>query len=770
MKKLLSKILLAAILLTSFNINTSYAKENKIEDSLTDKINNNETVDVLVDIKSTEEIKTVVDLKDSKEKNISDREKYINEIENNAKKSQKEIIDFLEENLKNENIKEYESFYITNTLHIVGNGKTIKELAKNENVSYVEENKETKLNTENNLFDESELASNNRWNFKNTKIDEVYSKYNLKGSGVVIGFLDSGVDYKHRELFDNWRGNTDGVEYSWFDVYNKSEYPEDGEMSGHGTAIAGVAVGKTVGVAPEAQWIAARAFQGKRTKNSDILKAAEWFLAPGGRADMAPDIINNSWGENTNSRWFDKMLASWIAAGITPVFASGNNQNGETKAGSIEYPASSLDVISVGAVDEGNMIGYFSKKGPSNLDNSKSIIKPEVVAPGVGVYTSEPGDIYSFWTGTSIAAPNVSGVIALMLEANRNLTVSELKNIVSVTAKPTTDSKNQVSPNMTYGYGLVNALEAVELAYNYSNYSNIKRIAGLNRNVTATEIAKNFYSETDTVYITNGNLYADGLSMGSLTKADNGPLLLADKDSIDTNLDSTLKLLSPSKIVIIGGNNAVSSKVEKDLKNYTSNVERISGSSRVDTAIEIAKKVRQSNKTKNIFLVNGYIEADSINIVSVSSRDGVPVLFTDQNKLPSQVKNYINKENIKNVTIVGGENTVGSNVVRELKNTGVTVNRISGSDRYATGVEVNKIYHQESNTVFCANGVNIADALSVGPVAGRLGAQIQILPKDNIPQSINSYYSGKTTEDYYILGGENSISKINAYNLYKLFQ
>ncbi|HHX70567.1 MAG TPA: S8 family serine peptidase [Gallicola sp.] len=770
MKKLLSRVLLVAILLTSLNINTSYAEENKIENSLVDKINNNEVVDVLVDVKNTEEIKTVVNLKDSKEKNISDRKQYIDEIENNAEKSQKEIIDFLEENIKNKNVKEYESFYITNTLHIVVNGKTIGELAKNENVLYIEENKEAKLNTENNLFDESELASNNRWNFKNTKIDDVYNKYNLKGSGVVIGFLDSGVDYKHKELYDNWRGNTDGVEYSWYDVYNRSEYPEDGEMSGHGTAIAGVAVGKTVGVAPEAQWIAARAFQGKRTKNSDILKAAEWFLAPGGRADMAPDIINNSWGENTNSRWFDKMLASWIAAGITPVFASGNNQNGETKAGSIEYPASSLDVISVGAVDEGNIIGYFSKKGPSNLDNSKNIIKPEVVAPGIGVYTSEPGDIYSYWTGTSIAAPNVSGIIALLLEANMTLTTSEVKNIISVTAKPLTDSRNSVSPNMTYGYGLVNALEAVELAYNYSSYSNIKRIAGSNRNVTATEIANNFYSQTDTVYITNGNLYADGLSMGSLTKANNGPLLLTDKDSISANLDSTLKSLSPSKIVVIGGNNAVSSKVERNLKNYTNNVERISGSTRVDTSIEIAKRVRQTEKTNSIFLVNGYIEADSINIVSVSSRDGIPVLFTDANKLPSQIKNYIKNENISNVTIIGGENTVGSNVVRELKNIGVTVSRISGSDRYATGVEVNKIYHEDSNTVFCANGINIADALSVGPVAGSLKAQIQILPTNSIPESVNSYFSGKIIEEYYILGGGNSISNKNAYNLYRLFQ
>ncbi len=769
MKKIFSRILLIAMVITSLSYNNSFAIEDKISEGLKDKINKDSIVDVLIDVKDMNKINTIVKPEDSKEKEVLNREKYISEIEENTKISQKEIIDFIEENIKEGNIESYDSFYITNTINVVGKSETIKEISKLQNVSYIEENDTVKLNTEENLYDDSQLASNYRWNFSNTRVNEVYSNYNFKGSGVVIGFLDSGVDYTHKELKDNWRGHTEGVEYSWFDVFGKSAKPEDGENSGHGTATAGVAVGKTVGVAPEATWIAARAFQGMRTKNSDILKAAQWFLAPGGRADMTPDIINNSWGENTNSRWFDQMLTSWIKAGIIPVFASGNSRTTVTP-GSIEYPASSLDVISVGAVDEGNKIGYFSKIGPSSLDTSKSTIKPEVVAPGVSVYTCEPGNIYSNWTGTSIASPNVAGIIALIKEANPNLKINDIKTILTVTASPLTDNSNKNAPNMTYGYGIVNAKKAVDLAMNYSDFANIKRIYGSNRNKTAGEIAKTFYEKAETVYITNGNVYADGLSMGSLTKANNGPLLLADKDVISADLASNLKQLSPGKIIIIGGTNAISKNVENKLRGYAEIVERISGSSRIDTSIAIAKNTRKNNLSNEVFLVNGYEEADAINIVSVSSRDGIPVLFSNKNNLPSQTKAYLKDEKISKVTIIGGNSTVSVNVESELERIGIDVKRISGTNRYGTGVEINKIYHEDSSIVFFANGINIADALSIGPVAGKLFSEIQIIPTSTIPSNVTSYFAGKGISEYYLLGGNNSISYINAFNIYNLFK
>ena len=767
MRKTIGKILLFSMFITSLGSNISFAKDGKIEDALEKELNSNKVVDVLIDVKDIEKPKTKVDLKDDEEKIVKTREKYISEIKRNTEVSQRDIVEFLEDN---KNIDEYESFYITNTIRVVGKGKEIEKLSKLENVISVNKNDDTSLSSEGNLFESSELASSNRWNFNKVNVDDVYDKYNIKGQGIVIGFIDSGVDYEHNELYENWLGHTEGVEYSWYDVFGEKAYPSDGEKSGHGTAITGISVGKRVGIAPEAKWIAARAFKEKTSKDSDILKAAEWMLHPGGKADKAPDIVNSSWGRETKDRWFDKMIASWISAGIVPVFASGNNIKGNTPMGSIEYPASNLDVISVGAIDENNNIGYFSKKGPSTLDDTGSIIKPEIVAPGVSVYTSIPGNFYSYWTGTSLATPNVSGVVALMLQANRDLGLPQIKEILTSTANSIIDEDNTSTPNMTYGYGVVNALKAVEMSLMYGDSENVNRIAGSNRNNTAVKIADKFYENADIVYITNGNVYADGLSMGSLTKFDNGPLLLTDKDSIPSDLLNLLKKIKPAKIMIIGGNNVVSKEVEKSLNSYAGKVERLSGTSRIDTSIEIAKKVKENSDTDEMFIVNGYNEADSINIVSVASRDGIPVLFTEKDKLPSQIKEYLNRENIDKITIIGGIGTVSNNVMRDLENLNIEVTRVSGLDRFATGVEVNRKYYSDIGVLFFANGYNIADALSVGPVAGRLGGQIQIVPKDNITKDIANFYNGKDIEELYILGGKNSITNINAYNIENLFK
>lgn len=767
MKKIISKVLLISMILTSFVTNVSFAKENKIESSLEKQIDNNEIVDVLVDIKDIEKPTTQVDLGKDEKEIVETREKYIEEIKHNTEISQKELLEFLDKNKENGNITNYESFHINNTIHITGKGKTVEKLSEFNNVISINENKTTNLSYETNLYDESELSSNDRWNFSKINADEVYDKYDIKGKNIVIGFIDSGVDYEHNELYENWLGHTEGIACSWYDVFGEKTYPFDGEKSGHGTAVTGVSVGKNTGIAPEANWISARAFKGKTSKDSDILKAAEWMLHPGGKADKAPDIVNCSWGRETSDRWFDKMIASFVSAGIVPVFASGNNTSGNTPFGSIDYPASSLDVIAVGAIDENSEIGYFSKKGPSNLDSTKSVIKPEVVAPGVSIYSSVPGNYYSYWTGTSLAAPNVSGVIALMLQANENLTISDIKNILTLTTTPVKDESNK-SPNMTYGYGVVNALRAVELSMSY-NDNLVNRIAGENRNETSVKIAEKFYKDVNTVYITNGNAYADGLSMGSLTAIDNGPLLLTDKDNIPNELINILKKLNPSKIVIIGGNNVVSTKVENELRGYSNSIERISGNSRIDTSVEIAKKVRNKNDKNEAFIVNGYNEADSINIVSVSSRDGVPVLFTEKDKLSPQIKNYLVSENIKKATIIGGENTVNDKVIKDLENINVNTTRISGEDRFDTGVKINQNYFSKMNTVFFANGYEVADALSIGPVAGKMGSQIQIIPTNSIPSSVYTLYNGKSVEDYYILGGVNSVSNKNAYSIYELF-
>ncbi|WP_055078978.1 S8 family serine peptidase [Lagierella massiliensis] len=767
MKRIISFIMAITIFLTTITVTVSKGNNKTISDSLLNKIESEKELDVLITFEDEKNNETKVDLSGSKSNQVSQRKAYIKELKENASLSQKKAFEIIEEN--SDRVKEVESFYITNSIRLKGDTSLIKEVIKLDNIVEVVENGNVELKD----FDkenQNHVSGDKNWDLKNTNVLDVRDKYKLFGTDIVIGFLDSGVDlegsmYKNDEIYDNWRGHTEGISTSWYDVFGESEKPIS-SGSGHGTAVVSLAVGKNIGVAPKAKWISARAFKGKTTNNSNILKAAQWFLAPGGRAELAPNIINNSWGKNTLEKWFDPMIDAWINAGIIPIFASGNKEQ-NNKLGTIDYPASNLKTISVGAVDRNNNLAYFSKRGPSPLDDSRSIIKPELVAPGVDVYASDSENTYSLWKGTSLATPNVTGIMALILEANRNIDNAQMKNILTLTAKPLTDSKFQTSPNMGYGYGLVDALKAVELSLKYNKFSGEQRISGKNRSETSLEIANKFYDTSEYVYVTNQNSFSDGLSMGSLTKFENGPLLLIPDHNLSVNTKVTLNKLQPKKIIIIGGVSTIGKSLEEELKSYAE-VERVSGKNRIETSLEIARRTDISNK-KEVFLVNGYIEADSINIVSVSSRDGIPVIFTAKDSISSSTKNMLKSYGIEKVTIVGGDSTVSLSVENELNSIGIKeVKRISGTDRFLTGTKVNENYYEEYNPIFFANGYNVADALAIGPVLGKLSAPLQIVPQDYLTDGVISFYSKKNITDFYILGGTSSVTVKNLYNIFDM--
>ncbi|WP_054754998.1 S8 family serine peptidase [Piscibacillus salipiscarius] len=215
-----------------------------------------------------------------------------------------------------------------------------------------------------------------------------------------------------------------------------------------------------IGVAPGAKWIAAKAFDTEGSgSDSDILEAAEWIMAPGGRVDMAPDVVNNSWsgGPGVNE-WFLEVVQTWRAYGIFPVFAAGNASilypNGP---GTIASPANYPESFAVGAVDEEDALADFSFQGPSPYDE----IKPELTAPGVNIRSTLPNGGYGEKSGTSMAAPHVAGAVALLRQANANVTVNEIEQILIETATPLTDRNFPESPNQGYGYGLLNAYDAV---------------------------------------------------------------------------------------------------------------------------------------------------------------------------------------------------------------------------------------------------------------------------------------------------------------------
>jgi subtilase family serine protease len=275
-------------------------------------------------------------------------------------------------------------------------------------------------------------AVGNEWNIQTVRAPEVWGldpAYN--GTGAVIGSFDTGVDLTHPDLSSRYRGNH---QTSWFDPYHEHSIPFD--FHGHGTHTTGIAVGgdasgSNIGIAPGAVWIAAKGWDdagiGLASAFHEIF---EWFLAPGGDPDNAPDVVNNSWAfeESGCDTEFLPDIEAWRAAGIFPAFASGNDGPGP---GSVRSPGAYQASFTVGATGYIDQVADFSGQGPSPCDGS---IKPDISAPGDGILSSVPGG-YDFMSGTSMAAPHITGAVAVLRSIDHALTVDQLESALVSGAK-----------------------------------------------------------------------------------------------------------------------------------------------------------------------------------------------------------------------------------------------------------------------------------------------------------------------------------------------
>jgi hypothetical protein len=311
------------------------------------------------------------------------------------------------------------------------------------------------------------------WNITAIGADKVWKDLGVTGEGIVVGSSDSGVDGTHPALRGNFRGGAD----SWLDPWG-STVPTD--HNGHGTHTLASAVGDKVGVAPGATWTGCVNLPRNLGNPASYLTCLQYMLAPyprggdplrDGHPERAPQVLTNSWGcpelEGCDTGSLRRATAALAAAGIYFVAAAGNT--GPDCRSLRDPPAIYPDVLTVGAVDRNNQVAMFSSRGPSPLH----LDKPDVVAPGVDILSALPGGRYGVLEGTSMAAPHVAGVVALMWSANPKLVgdITRTTRILHDTAKPaepTYLSRNASDAcgtlaNIT-GAGRVDALAAVTAA------------------------------------------------------------------------------------------------------------------------------------------------------------------------------------------------------------------------------------------------------------------------------------------------------------------
>ncbi|MBP9121699.1 MAG: S8 family serine peptidase [Ignavibacteriaceae bacterium] len=362
----------------------------------------------------------------------------------------------------------------------------------------------------------------------------------ITGQGTLVMGEDTGVRHTHVAIAARWRGNFVPANQAWLDPAGGTTTPSD--CDGHGTHTVGTMVGRsatgdTVGVAPDAQWIAAKTIcSGNSTSNH--LAAFQWATNPDGNPATTTDMpisINNSWYDpetvNQCAGQYVQLFNAVEATGIAICFSAGNSgPNPSTITMPKNINTNEVNVFAMAAIDgaafaggNNNPIASFSSRGPSSCGGTGALlIKPEVSAPGVNVRSAYgSGDnSYSSLDGTSMASPHVAGAIALLKQAFPSLTGHQLKMALYETAR----DLGTAGEDNNYGRGLIDVFAAYSLLATGPGFPNNpvpeNGAAGIQLNPSPTVAWSNPDSTTKTtVYFSTDMQSVAAMSPAAIVRA-----------------------------------------------------------------------------------------------------------------------------------------------------------------------------------------------------------------------------------------------------------
>ncbi len=255
---------------------------------------------------------------------------------------------------------------------------------------------------------------------------------------------------------------------------------------------------------------------------------------------------------------------------------------------------------------------------------------------------------------------------------------------------------------------------------NINTNASTKRIAGQDRVQTSIAISKRYFNKADTVVLVGSEKDSDSLSASVLAKLMKAPIILTHANSFDTRIKSEIQRLGAKKVVIIGGENSISSNVMDTIKDsgLDLNIERIFGKDRYETSAIIAKKVADLTGRKGkAVIASGENSVDSLTVAPFAAKEGYPILLVKKDSTPETIKSSIKDLGIEDVFVAGGKSSVSDEAIQGL----AKVNeRFAGRSRYETSLAIARSKFKDAKGAFVTDANVLADALAISPVAGAL--------------------------------------------------
>ena len=429
------------------------------------------------------------------------RSYVVDELKRFSKASQSDLLQLLNEGVKSEIVKDVKSFWLFNGISCTTTREMIEALSQRKDIAVIDLDRVVMLPDNEKATEVTEAIRGLAWHVSQVHANDVWA-YNgasgYDGTGVVVAIIDTGVNYNHVDLSDHMWNGGDKYPNHGYDFFSKDNDPMD--EYGHGTHCAGITAGDgtsgtQTGIAPNATIMALKVFGGAGSEAStdDILEAMSFAVEHGA------NIVNMSLGSAgaSGNAYYRQAFVNMMNANVVASVAAGNyGQNYDTYSlptnigspGNCPSPWHNPDqaltgglsaAITIGASNRSDRKTTFSSFGPVTWGNvsdyndypyaegsttETGLIKPDIITPGADIvscnFQDNSGHVSN--KGTSMAAPLASGIMALMLQANPNLTPSQIDQILETTAWPV-DFK--VKKNNDTGAGRADALACIDAIF-----------------------------------------------------------------------------------------------------------------------------------------------------------------------------------------------------------------------------------------------------------------------------------------------------------------
>lgn len=564
----------------------------------------------------------------------------------------------------------------------------------------------------------------NQWYIPQIQANEAWDL--AKGQSIVVAVLDTGLDLKHPDLQGQW--------VQGYNEKDPSSPPQDDH--GHGTHVSGIIAATMnnrigiAGIAPSSTIMPVKVFDNSgEGDDMDIATGIRWA------ADNGANIINLSLGEGTkssgsfdNSVYINEAIQYAHSKGILVIAAAGNDG-----VGTLSYPASLPGVLSVAATTVKNELTHFSNYGrPLSLK-----------APGSKILSTYPlalSDGYVYLWGTSMAAPMVSAVAALIWSANPTWTSTQVSRKLLASA---TDPQKK-GWTETQGFGLVNAINGVLPTIEVESPLPNAYIQQLNQVKARFDSLTMVQAESVKISM-NGTLLPTTMNQNVANA------------SLTGELTSGLHTIELSYLDISGKARSYAWTFEVQTQGLP---DRLAGEDRIATSLAIAQN-GWPNGADTVFLAGYDGWPDALASIPLAFQANAPVLLTHNDWLDPRIHTGLSKLQPTHIIILGGSGVIKDSLVQTLQQLvpKATIERIGGQNRYATAALIAERLKSTSGQTVLASGLNFADALAAAPFAARQGIPILLTNPYSLPVETQNAYTALRIEETYAIGGQGVISE-----------